>query len=90
MQAAGFIEGYLTAPDIFDHWYNMRWWLSQKTNDTYKIYSWYAHFQRHVGLAAKHCSQRADGDSHMHCTWAALPHSAKFFMPTHAVSVPGV
>jgi hypothetical protein len=40
MQAAGFVEGYLTAPDIFNHWYNQRWWLSQKTNDTYKVMNW--------------------------------------------------
>eukprot|EP00878_Enallax_costatus_P035927 GHUV01040182.1.p1 GENE.GHUV01040182.1~~GHUV01040182.1.p1 ORF type:complete len:180 (+),score=42.92 GHUV01040182.1:239-778(+) len=58
MQAAGFIEGYLTAPQIFDHWYNQRWWLSQKTNDTYKVMDWcgtsytgsccIAHTPRHV------------------------------------------
>lgn len=42
MQAAGFIEGYLTAPQIFDHWYNQRWWLLQKTNDSYKILDWCA------------------------------------------------
>jgi hypothetical protein len=41
MQAAGFVEGYLTAPDIFNHWYNQRWWLSQKTNDTYKVMNWW-------------------------------------------------
>jgi hypothetical protein len=41
MQAAGFVEGYLTAPDIFNHWYNQRWWLSQKTNDTYKVMDWW-------------------------------------------------
>lgn len=40
MQAAGFVEGYLTAPDIFNHWYNQRWWLSQNTNDTYKVMNW--------------------------------------------------
>ncbi|KAF6266793.1 phospholipase B-like protein [Scenedesmus sp. NREL 46B-D3] len=48
MQAAGFVEGYLTAPDIFNHWYNQRWWLSQKTNDTYKVMDWL--MQHHTWL----------------------------------------
>lgn len=40
MQGAGFIEGYLTAAQIFDHWYNQRWWLGQQTNNTFKVMEW--------------------------------------------------
>ena len=42
MQAAGYLEGYLSAERIFDHWYNVKWWLSQQTNDTFKIMDWWA------------------------------------------------
>lgn len=41
MQAAGYLEGYLTAGEIFDHWYNWKWWLSQQTNDTFKVMGWW-------------------------------------------------
>lgn len=41
MQGAGFVEGYLTAPEIFDHWYNQHWWLNSKTNDTFKVFDWW-------------------------------------------------
>ncbi|GFR52661.1 hypothetical protein Agub_g15255, partial [Astrephomene gubernaculifera] len=40
MQAAGFVEGYLTAERIFDYAYNMRGWLAEQTNDTFKIGDW--------------------------------------------------
>lgn len=40
MQAAGLVEGYLTAPRIYDHWYNQRAWLLSKTPHVDKVYSW--------------------------------------------------
>jgi hypothetical protein len=40
LQAAGFLEGYLTAQAIFDHFYNVKWWLSQQTDDTFKVMRW--------------------------------------------------
>ncbi|KAG2491647.1 hypothetical protein HYH03_010017 [Edaphochlamys debaryana] len=39
-QAAGFLEGYLTAERIFDYSYNMKAWLAGETNDTFKIGDW--------------------------------------------------
>ncbi|EFJ48982.1 hypothetical protein VOLCADRAFT_90360 [Volvox carteri f. nagariensis] len=40
MQAAGFLEGYLTAERIFDYAYNMKSWLASQTNDTFKVGDW--------------------------------------------------
>ncbi|GIL87628.1 hypothetical protein Vretimale_14663 [Volvox reticuliferus] len=40
MQAAGFVEGYLTAERIFDYAYNMKSWLASQTNDTFKVGDW--------------------------------------------------
>jgi hypothetical protein len=40
MQAAGFVEGYLTAAQIADHWHNQRAWLMSKTQDVDRVYSW--------------------------------------------------
>jgi hypothetical protein len=40
MQAAGFVEGYLTAARIADHWHNQRAWLMSKTQDVDRVYSW--------------------------------------------------
>eukprot|EP00879_Flechtneria_rotunda_P009863 GHRR01010315.1.p1 GENE.GHRR01010315.1~~GHRR01010315.1.p1 ORF type:complete len:548 (+),score=138.18 GHRR01010315.1:757-2400(+) len=65
MAAAGFVEGYLTAPQIFDHWYNWRWWLSQQANDTYKIGNW---------LMAQHAwltKQAEDPSNKVHPFWQA-------------------
>lgn len=55
MRAAGFVEGYLTAPDIFNHWYNQRWWLSQKTNDTYKVMNWWVLGYHFTAACNLHC-----------------------------------
>lgn len=43
MQAAGFVEGYLTALQINDHWHNERSWLLSQTQDVDRVYSWYDH-----------------------------------------------
>ncbi|KXZ46084.1 hypothetical protein GPECTOR_47g360 [Gonium pectorale] len=40
MQAAGFLEGYLTAERIFDYAHNMKAWLASQTNDTFAIGDW--------------------------------------------------
>lgn len=42
MRAMGFVEGYLTAQAIADHWYNMQWWLGTQANATKyaKLRSW--------------------------------------------------
>lgn len=40
MLAAGYVEGYLTAPQIADHWHNQQAWLLSKTQHVDKIYSW--------------------------------------------------
>lgn len=40
MRAAGFVEGYLTAPQIADHAHNQHAWLLSKTQHVDRIYSW--------------------------------------------------
>jgi hypothetical protein len=40
MQAAGFVEGYLTALQINDHWHNQRSWMLYQTQDVDRVYSW--------------------------------------------------
>lgn len=40
LQAAGFVEGYLTAPQIFDHWYNQRSWVLSQAPDVYRVLDW--------------------------------------------------
>eukprot|EP00775_Hariotina_reticulata_P010288 gene10288-10447_t len=48
LQAAGFAEGYLTAPQIFDHWYNWRFWLNHQTSDLYRVFDWLMQHHRWV------------------------------------------
>lgn len=40
MRAAGFVEGYLTAPQIADHAHNQHAWLFSKTQQVDRIYGW--------------------------------------------------
>jgi hypothetical protein len=40
MRAAGFVEGFLTAPQIADHWHNQQAWLLSKTQQVDKVYDW--------------------------------------------------
>jgi hypothetical protein len=40
MRAAGFVEGYLTAPQIADHAHNQHAWLLSKTQQVDRIHSW--------------------------------------------------
>ena len=40
MQSAGFVEGYLTAPQIADHWHNQKAWLLYMTKDVDTVYNW--------------------------------------------------
>eukprot|EP00198_Chlamydomonas_reinhardtii_P009289 XP_001698626.1 predicted protein [Chlamydomonas reinhardtii] len=57
MQAAGFLEGYLTAERIFDYAYNMKAWLFTQTNDSFAVGDWLfaqdnasANYWRTIGL----------------------------------------
>jgi hypothetical protein len=40
MRAAGFVEGFLTAPQIAHHWHNQQAWLRSKTQQVDKVYDW--------------------------------------------------
>lgn len=40
MKAAGFLEGYLTAERLFDHWYNYQFWFQGKGNGTRALQRW--------------------------------------------------
>jgi hypothetical protein len=40
MRAVGFLEGFLTAPAIFDYAFNMRAWLQDQVNDTQAVSRW--------------------------------------------------
>lgn len=40
MSAAGFLEGYLTAEQIYDHYYNIKSYYQTYINDTFKVGRW--------------------------------------------------